>query len=138
MSILNFKAAEAAERGHTVHLESPDGSGPLFLNGKPITITVLGQDSRQFRAAAADIAERMRGRKTSLAGEERNTAELLAAVTLGWDNIEREADGKAEPWKFSREAAIELYQNPDFRWIREQVDKVIVDRSAFLAKGRKP
>lgn len=104
--------------------------------GSGAFITVRGTDSDEFRAFNADRArihlERIRehGAKTkqqSAAEADEDGAELLAACTVGWRDLDNE-DGT--PLAFSPAAAKALYLK--YPLIREQIDRAIADRSAFL------
>lgn len=128
MDITKFDVKAAADRGAELHLLNPTTDEPLYGDdGKPVTIRLLGKDSREFRAALGEMAEKQVGKKrTTLAAAETSGIELLARVTTGWHNL-----GNAEgPIKFSVDAARELYRNSP--WIKEQVDEFVADRANFL------
>jgi hypothetical protein len=58
---------------------------------------------------------------------ERKACNMLAKVTTGCHLI---MDGKK--MKFSTEAMAELYFNPEYTWIREQVEAFIRNRANFI------
>lgn len=60
--------------------------------------------------------------------EEDETA-LLAACTLGWRGL---AAG-GQPLEFSAAAAVKLYADPKFRWLRDQVKAALDQRELFIA-----
>lgn len=128
MDITKFDVKAAADRGAELHLLHPATDEPLYGDdGKPVTIRLLGKDSREYRAALGEVAEKQVGKKrTTLAAAEAGGIELNARATAGWHNI----GNKEGPIKFSVDAARELYH--DSPWIKEQVDKFVDDRANFL------
>lgn len=128
MDLATLDTKAAAERGADLHLAHPVTFEPLFTDdGKPLTIRLLGNDSREFRAGMSELAESRVGKKrTSLAAAEANGIDLLARVTVGWSNIIY----NGEPLKFSLENAKMLYRERP--WIKEQVDEFVADRANFL------
>lgn len=123
-----------AEQGATLELEHPvTGESVLQDDGSPVTITLLGQDSKAWRAKNKEyqqkrIAKMAKNRKREIdfSVSDEEACDLLAACTLGWVGIEE--GGKAI--EFSRDAAYDLYMR--FPWIREQVDTFIGDRANFF------
>lgn len=122
-----------AEKGAACHLEDPVTGELLYQdNGKPITISVLGQDSAVFRKEVAHIAERHGGKKkANLELAESNAIHLLAKLVTGWDGIIW--DG--EPLECTQEN-VRMFLTK-FRPIRDQLDGFIADRSNFLTSGGK-
>ena len=59
---------------------------------------------------------------------ENDVANALAARTLGWSGIVM----GGEDVTFSREMAVQIYLDPDFSWIRNQVDAALKDTSRFF------
>lgn len=119
----------AAEKGGTFTLRHPITDEDLTdAKGKPVTITVLGNDSREFRRKVDDIA-RARQRKKSqptLAESDRMAAEMLASVTKAWSGIQW--DGKT--LDCTPENAEMLYR--ERTWVRAQVDEFVADAGNFL------
>jgi hypothetical protein len=105
------------------------------INGKPLktVIFLLGRDSDKFKAIQAaqsqarlKKAQRSGGRSgLDPADMERDGIELLAACTLGWDDLV--LNGRVVP--FSVENAEAVYAAHP--WIKEQVDVAIGDRAVF-------
>jgi hypothetical protein len=128
MDLSTLDVKSAAERGADLHLEHPTTGEPLKTeDGKNITIRLLGNDSREFRAGLSEIAEKNVGKKrTSFASAEANGIELLARVTVGWQNVTY----KGEALKCTPENVRTLYT--EISWIKEQVDAFVADRSNFL------
>ena len=133
MDLANLDTKAAAERGADLHLEHPVSGEPLYTDdGKPLTIRLLGNDSREFKAGLSELAETRAGKKrTSIAAAEANGIELLTRVTVGWSNIVY----NGEALKFSPENARMLYRERP--WIMEQVDAFVANRANFLKLAAK-
>lgn len=124
MDLNDLDVRKAADEGADLQLEHPVTGEPL-----DVTIRLLGSDSAAYRNAVKRIAERRRGQKRQTLDEmEQQAAELMASITVGWANLER--DGK--PVDFSHDAAQQVYI--DFPWIREQVDQFVTDRANFFTR----
>lgn len=101
-----------------IHPESGEAMG--------IFITVAGSDSRIWRKALSDIAERNKGLRRTAELVRQEGIEAAARCTLGWRNVVLDT----KPLEFTQENARKLYAR--FPWIREQVDTFRYDRSNFL------
>ncbi|MDB6454693.1 hypothetical protein [Falsirhodobacter sp. 20TX0035] len=132
MDLADFDLTAAADRGADMQLEHPVTGEPLVTDtGEEITIRLLGNDSREFRAALSDLAEKQAGKKRqSLAAAEAHSVDLLARLTLGWQGIVY----KGVPLEFTRENAAMLYRERPF--IREQIDRFIGNRGNFFGNGK--
>ncbi len=108
--------------------------------GEPtdIRITVAGSDSDVYREAQkeqskAAIARASRGGRRSQMPNpdemEARALDFLASCTVDWRGMEE--DGVAVP--FSAAAARRVYA--EHRWLREQVDEAIADRSLFFKRA---
>lgn len=97
------------------------------------TITVRSAQSREYFDASLEM-----NKKYSTDSEEEETktdpketikilAELNASAIVDWDE---EFFG----CKFSYDKAVELMQEPENFWIRNQIDEVIADKSNFFMK----
>jgi hypothetical protein len=136
LDLVALDTKKVADAGIEVQLMHPQTHASL-----PIWITVLGTDSDQYQALAQKQQQRrsdkmVRGRTWRLppADEvEEDNLDLLAAVTKNW-RTDCDLDGKPFP-EFSTAAARALYKR--FRWMREQVEQAIGDRSNFLPKSAK-
>lgn len=131
MDLASLDMAAAADRGADMALEHPVTGAPLLTDaGEPITIRLLGNDSREFRAAISDLADKQAGkRRQSLEAAEAHSVDLLARLTTGWHGIVYNGEALA----FTRENAARIYRERP--WIREQVDKFIGDRGNFFKDG---
>lgn len=101
---------------------------------KGMRVKLAGPDSERYLKAQHTITnrylqKRQRGGKASLTQEEidSQSVELLVAVTLDW---ELARGGKPVP--FSPEAAQDIYSDRKFRWLVEQIDAFLRDRSNFM------
>jgi hypothetical protein len=109
-------------------------------NGQPVTITLLGRDGEKYQKhllARQDrrLKDLQRGKKytpptsTEMYDEE---LERSALCTISWTNIDK--DGVEV--KCTYENALELYGTN--RYVAEQVESFIADRSNFFTKRAKP
>ena len=121
---------EAEEQGTPLRDPYKDSDGnPYILHHIPITITVCGQDSRQYSEATSALARKRMARKgkdPTLSSMEADGIELLVRCTIGWSGIKENGEYLA----FNEENCKKIYR--DYKWIREQVDTAIMDRSLFL------
>jgi hypothetical protein len=132
MDFSTIDLAANADRGADCHLEHPVTEEPLFTDdGKPVTIRVLGQDSREFRAAVAAIADKARTGKQTLDKAEANAIELLSRVVVRWEGIVW--DGK--PLDCTPEN-VRMFLSK-FPPIRRQLDEFIGNRANFFRAGAK-
>lgn len=97
-----------------------------------IKIRLSGTDSSIYRnwliRSVNKKANTKKQKKVSFEEAEQSSTELLAALTLSWEGIE--AGGKE--LKFTHEAAVDLYADPNMKWLREQVDEFVGERSNFF------
>lgn len=135
MDLSKLDLEAAADQGATLQLRHPVTEEVLTQDdGTPITITVLGSESKKFQRAM-DAFERSRsGRKQkpmARAERQRAAAAMLAEVTVGWQGIIW--DGEELPC--TKENAKMLYFERPF--IREQVDEFVGDMGNFLKEQPK-
>lgn len=114
-----------------VEITHPATDEPMTADGTPMTITVCGPASAQFKAAHAvqnaKITKRLRSGKTD------EDADVLAAdkaaflsmctVSLNGFNYKGETDG--------RETFRALYLDPKMGWLTDQVNRQMGDWSNF-------
>jgi hypothetical protein len=94
----------------------------------------MGSDSDEYRTtikkrfeqAQRQQAKSKKGNEIDLDEAEDKSRDLLAKMTLSWENVEEA--GKKVSCTF--ESAKDLYKK--YPWIREQVEKFISDRSNFI------
>lgn len=122
----------AADTGATMTVRHPvTGDDLNGADDKPMTLTVLGADSGEFKRAVSDSAKaRKPGKVATIADAERATVDMLTRITTGMSG-NWTWDGKAFP--FSKENVKRLYTERP--WLRQQVDEFIADRANFLASS---
>lgn len=90
--------------------------------GQPtdMKVTLIGTESKPFREAVYRLSREQMARKDASDVEqaERDTVRLLAACVVGWENV----TDNGVPVPCTPDAAFELLFNPEFKFIREQVD----------------
>ena len=126
MDLSNLKASQDAQ---TLELLHPANGSVLELDGKPFTISLLSSDTNNYKSEFNKLmkaAREQKGEQTAREAEEKACG-MLAKVTTGFYLV---MDGK--PLKFSVEAAKDLYFNPEYTWIREQVEAFIRERGNFI------
>lgn len=112
-----FDTRTRSEQGEEVQIQHPV-HGPT-----DIFISVLGRDSEKVRAHL----KRMQARKrTTGKSEEKEGAEFLASITLGWRGISKE--GKS--YEFSFQNAVDLYMS--YELVSGQVAAFVFDQTNFL------
>lgn len=123
IELTRFDVASAASAGADLHLRHPSTLEPLFADGKPATIRLLGRDAPAVRdaARAADRAVTA----GEIDSDERLTRVLVAA-TVGWSGIAVEGDEEYSP-----EAARKLYTMPEADWVLEQITPFFMDRANY-------
>ena len=122
--LAKLDTAKVAEEGAELRVAHPTTGEDLG-----ITITLIGTDSKTFRDISkirATMALKKKTREIDLDQDELDFIELLARCTKGWSGMTE--NGKDIP--FNHENAVELYTK--YLWMRDQVDRFIVDRSNFL------
>ena len=129
MDLASLDLEAAADKGAPLTLRHPVTDEDLTADdGAPMTISVLGADSGEFKRIVADLAKKAQGRKkaVSVAERERNTVEMMARMTTGWSGIVWEG----KPLPFTIENARMLYAARS--WIRDQIDEFSGDRTNFF------
>lgn len=107
--------------------------------GQPtdIVLTLAGPEhplrkKRQFERIRRMRKEMQRVGKLTLADpaeEEQDEGEFLADCILGWNKMPARA-GNIE---FSKDAALQLMNDSEKRWLRDQVKAGVEEREAFIA-----
>jgi hypothetical protein len=119
------------EQGATISILSADGK-KVIVNGRPVTMTVLGSYSKTYRRTQSAQRERMlRTRRSSLTDEllEKNRADLAAACVTGWDGFL----ASGQPVPFTRENVLKVFAK--FPFIFDQVWEEIHARENFSARS---
>lgn len=133
MGLKNIALGTTAE----LHLIHP-GSGKALYNddGTPMTITLAGEHSDEYRAVTRrwqnETLRRPNRQLTADQLEERGL-DLLAAVTKEWHIT---LDEGLTP--FSTLAARDLYADRQLAWIKRQVEAFVYEASNFLGESPTP
>jgi hypothetical protein len=96
-----------------------------------VYLSIVGQDSVQYRTESKRLMkERLvdTSKKTDVDKLELDNARLAACVIVGW------TEDVFGP--FSTEAAVDIMKDPEFSWIREQVERATQDRALFFRKPK--
>lgn len=133
MDLNSINLAAAAGRGADCHLEHPVTSEALYdADGKAVTVRVVGNDSREFKAALSRISAKLNSKKKStLEQAEARSVELIAACVKGWSGL---YEGK-EPIECTPENVTRVLTEQS--WIRDQLDAFIADRANFFPSAPK-
>jgi hypothetical protein len=126
MDLSNLKATQEAQKLELLH---PANGSVLELDGKAFTIDLLSSDTNNYKSEFNKLmkaAREQKGEQTARDAEEK-ACDMLAKITTGCYLV---MDGK--PLKFSTAAMKDLYFNPEYTWIREQVEAFIRDRGNFI------
>jgi hypothetical protein len=134
MDLSKYNSRAASDAGAPCRIKMFDGSGELT----DITITLRGKDSVVFKQVTqahsrARLKAYVPGQKMPSidpAQIERESIQLLAALTISWENVE----DNGKPIPCDEVTAEALYtDNP---WIAEQVDVFVGDRANFLRSSQ--
>jgi hypothetical protein len=132
----NLNKAPTFKDTYVLQLKDAITDELLFEDDKqevPVTITLFGKSSKQYRNAVTAMQNRELRRKakkdTATAEQiQKESTDLLVACSA---TSTLELDGEV----VDNKAAFEkLYQNTELSWIRDQVDAALGDDSNFLVK----
>lgn len=101
-------------------------------DGSPMTITLYGAQSKQFRQAknaAVNASMSKRGKAATAEQSERNAMQLLADCTAAFNGLDL-GDGV-----LSVDDAADIYM--DNPWLKDQVDEFIASNVNFLRRSKK-
>lgn len=125
----------ALKETFVLHLKHPVTNEALLVGGdedKPVTISLYGTASKQYRNALTGLQSRQLRRQTK---KERGTPEqireeqlnLLVACSAGSENLSYQGEAVNDEIAFRK-----LYSDPTLSWIKDQVDEALGDQSNFL------
>ena len=135
MSGFNLKSIKQVDSA-MIAIKDPSGAptgvvfemaGPEHPERKRITLA----QSRKFLKAFNKTG---RGAPIEPEEAEIERKENLAAYTLGWSGF---ADDDGKPVPFSKQAALEMYNNPQMAWLVDQLDKAVTDIEVFITRSVK-
>ena len=97
------------------------------VTGKDIGgwLTIVGSYSKEFYQAAKNVLRNKDLVEVDFEVTEEENSKTIAACIVGWDDDFFQQE-------FSQEGALELMSNPEFGWIRVQVEAAIHVRSNFF------
>lgn len=101
-----------------------------------VTLRLVGQDTKQFRDKAKQIAKSVVGKGTKdvdLDAMQDQNLELVACCIVGWSGLEDDDGAELE---YTPERALELIRNPELSFIKEQVEEFVADRKNFFRPAR--
>lgn len=122
MDLSNLNIENCVDDGADMKVIMPDGETVMTdEKGNPVTITLKGKDSAEYRNKEREISARYikqmsKGKDPSMSDSDE--CSKLAAATVGWSTK-----------GFSYKAAFDLYMK--HLWIREQANKFIDNRANF-------
>ncbi len=134
MDLSKFNTKDLSDKGAVMVVEDPTtGKDLLTDDDEPVTITLLGKDSKVYRELShkrtnQQLEQAVRSKKAKVSAEEMegDALDILAACTTGWSHIEDEG----ESLECSRINARKMYEK--YPWLKEQADSFILDRSNYL------
>lgn len=102
-------------------------------DGEPVTITLYGKSSKQYRAAITAMQNRelrRKAKKETATAEQMQDESTNLLVACSADST-LEIDGVPVN---DKESFKQLYKDSSFSWIRDQVDTALGDDANFLGK----
>lgn len=98
--------------------------------GKPVTFTLYGSASKQYRKAVdvmMKAADKRGNKKATPAEKRQESIEFLVSLTVKADNIEYNGAPLDNPT-----ALADFYGDDKFNWVREQINEAIGSVEGFL------
>lgn len=132
MDYASYNLEKAADQGIVVKIRSPiDGSILKASDGTDVYITVLGTDSKQWKAELARIKRESATREGTPSEEEIKAESIraLAAITVDWHP---ETALHGNKLKCSQSNAIKLYSADGLEWLLQQVSQAAGDRQRLF------
>lgn len=132
---MDIKSLALKKDTFPLQLRHPGDDTPLFDDEdkkKPVRIHLFGTASKEYRDAVRAMQNRQlkRGSKKATAAEiQEEGVQLLVAISESAENLEVDGQKIGTPGSFR-----DLYENPEYSWLREQVDAAVGDISNFLAQ----
>lgn len=135
MSGFNLKSIKQVFTAE-VQIKDPNGeplgvtfelAGPEHPERKRITFA----QSRKFMKAYAKTG---RAEMPEPEDAEAQKKDNLAAFTLGWKGL---VDDKGVDIAFSKQAALDLYRDPEMAWLVDQLDSALGDKELFITRSAK-
>lgn len=128
MDISKLRVSETAD----IELDLPNGDPMVDEKGNRCSVTVYGAGSKEYQKAQAhknrQLMEAMRKKGTKNIDQRALDAEMLAAVTVAFNNFTY-GEGKSD-----RAMIDAAYRDPAIGWMAEQVGAALGDWETFLPK----
>jgi hypothetical protein len=138
MALLKTKVSDYAGLTALMPIKDSEGNPRISSTGKPVTLTVLPMESKEFKKAKFDADEaytdvkfRGKGGKDTPDKALNRRISVISAVVTDWANVEFEEDGKFEEFN-DQNLRFLLTESPDN--ILDQIDEFIVEKDNFQKK----
>lgn len=132
MDYASYNLEKAADQGVVLKVRSPiDGSILKASDGTDMFITVLGTDSKQWKAEIARIKRETAVREGTPSDEEikGESIRALASITVDWHP---ETALHGQKLKCTPANAIKLYSAEGLEWLLQQVSAAAGDRQRLF------
>jgi len=131
MDLSSLKASQEAQVLELLH----PANGTVIKDSEfgVFTISLLSSDTNNYKSEYEKLMKAARESKGTISARhsEEKACVMLAKITTGCNIIlDKKVDKK--PLKFSTTAMKDLYFNPEYTWLREQVEAFIRDRGNFI------
>jgi len=157
VKLSNYKVSAAADEGAEMQVGNPVNGLPYELlfdedeksktygkcigtdYSKPTTgfIKIVGRDSAIYQQRWRSWLEKLRasGRTNISYGEsEEKAVEDMLTCVVGWRGLDFDDKGETP---YTPENARKFLTDPNFRWLREQIEAFILDRQNFITRKGK-
>jgi len=114
------------------------------ISGEPtgVFIKVVGQDSKQFYDAKVIMMKRFveiqaQKKEIDVVEQEQLLLHALASCVVGWDeefNVCFKSVDAQGTGAYRHDLVVEMFKNPEFSELRNQIDKFVGDRAHFFVK----
>lgn len=130
MDLQQLKTTGAADEGAVLELRHPVTDEVLTHDGEPMTITLLGEDSKALRKKRRGVHRQkanqlVKRQNADITTTEEEDLDFVATATVAWHLFIG-----GEWLELSYEAAVQVYR--EYPWIYEQANVFIGDRAHFL------
>jgi hypothetical protein len=143
LDLATLNTSDACEVVHELELRHPVTDEPLglFISHKGMNAAAVQKVARTQgnEILRKQFASQRKGKEETPTIEEgsKRTAKLLAVATTGWFAMEGGKRVEGLPFgkdrlMFSPDEAERLYDNPGYRWLRDQLDEAVGDLGNFM------
>jgi hypothetical protein len=131
------KLAFNTEKTSKCYLSDYKGAPLKTKDGQRAYVEVKPTDSDAAEARRQSSRRKLldqvsKGKKIQQSPEQldQDSAEILALLTVSWFLVA--PDGEVVDDQYSYEKGVQVYLQPQFKWLREQVDEFLEDRANFI------